>query len=91
MVEGAFGQDLIKKVVSFKPELILVSAGFDSRVDDPLGQFTLSDQDFFDLTQLLLGTAKEFSNGRLLSVLEGGYNLNGLASACSSHVKALIG
>ena len=91
LVEGAFGQDLIKKVVSFKPELILISAGFDSRVDDPLGQFTLSDQDFFDLTQLLLGTAKEFSNGRVLSVLEGGYNLDGLASACSSHVKALIG
>ncbi len=89
IVEGAFGQDLAKKIESFRPELILVSAGFDSRINDPLGQFTLSDQDFFDLTAMLMKVAKDFCHGHLLSILEGGYNLNGLARACTSHLKSL--
>ena len=89
LVEGAFGQDLVKKIESFKPELILISAGFDSRANDPLGQFTLSDDDFFDLTKILIDESKKFCDGHLLSVLEGGYNLNGLAKACTSHLKAL--
>ena len=88
-MEGAFGQDLAKKIETFKPELILISAGFDSRANDPLGQFTLSDDDFFDLTKMLIDASKKFSNGHLLSVLEGGYNLTGLAKACTSHLKAL--
>ena len=89
VVEGAFGQDLANKIESYRPELILISAGFDSRANDPLGQFTLSDQDFFDLTTMLMRTAKEFCNGHLVSVLEGGYNLDGLARACTSHLRAL--
>ena len=89
IVEGAFGQDLAKKIESFRPELILISAGFDSRINDPLGQFTLSDQDFFDLTAMLMKVAKDFCHGHLLSILEGGYNLNGLARACTSHLKSL--
>ncbi|MDA7757427.1 histone deacetylase [Opitutales bacterium] len=90
LVEGAFGQDLIKRVRSFKPELLLISAGFDSRIDDPLGQFTLSDHDFFDLTKLLIDISNEYCDGRILSVLEGGYNLSGLASACAHHLRAMI-
>jgi acetoin utilization deacetylase AcuC-like enzyme len=89
VVEGAFGQDLDKKISSFNPELILISAGFDSRSNDPLGQFTLNDDDFFDLTKMLMDASKKFCNGHLLSVLEGGYNLEGLAKACTSHLKAL--
>jgi acetoin utilization deacetylase AcuC-like enzyme len=89
VVEGAFGQDLDKKISSFNPELILISAGFDSRSNDPLGQFTLNDDDFFDLTKMLMDASKNFCNGHLLSVLEGGYNLEGLAKACTSHLKAL--
>ena len=50
LVEGALGEDLSKRINAFKPELILISAGFDSREGDPLGQFKLTDQDFFDLT-----------------------------------------
>lgn len=90
IVEGAFGQDLSKKIAIFKPELILISAGFDSRANDPLGQFTLSDDDFFDLTKMLIDEAKKFCNGHIISILEGGYNLNGLAKACTTHLKALI-
>jgi acetoin utilization deacetylase AcuC-like enzyme len=58
-------------------------------VDDPLGRFTLSDQDFAELTALMLEVASKHANGRLISVLEGGYNLTGLASSVAAHVRAL--
>jgi acetoin utilization deacetylase AcuC-like enzyme len=73
----------------FKPELVLISAGFDSRRGDPLGQFTLSDEDFGDLTHQMLDIADKHAAGRLISVLEGGYNLAGLGSAAAAHVSAL--
>jgi acetoin utilization deacetylase AcuC-like enzyme len=87
----AFRQRLVPAAEHFKPELVLISAGFDSRIDDPLGRFTLSDQDFADLTTIMLEIAAKHANGRLVSVLEGGYNLSGLASAAVAHVKALSG
>ena len=68
---------------------MLVSAGFDSRLGDPLGEFTLRDGDFRDLTNLMLEVADATASGRLVSVLEGGYNLEGLASASAAHVRAL--
>jgi acetoin utilization deacetylase AcuC-like enzyme len=86
---GAFERMLVPAVRYFKPQLILISAGFDSRAGDPLGDFTLSDQDFSDLTALLLELAATYAGGRLVSVLEGGYSLEGLASAAVAHVKAL--
>ncbi|MGN6384636.1 MAG: histone deacetylase, partial [Verrucomicrobiota bacterium] len=70
---------------------IMISAGFDSRVGDPLGNFTLTDQDFVDLTRVMLHLANEYADGRVVSVLEGGYNLRGLMKATTSHVKALLG
>ena len=60
---------------AFKPDLVLLSAGFDSRLGDPLGQFTLSDQDFVELTTMMLEVAGKHAHGRLISVLEGGYEL----------------
>ena len=86
---GAFKDKLAPRMKVFKPELVLISAGFDSRLGDPLGGFTLSDADFADLTAVMLEIADEHAGGRLVSVLEGGYNLNGLALAAASHVKAL--
>ncbi len=86
----AFREDLRRAADAFKPELVLISAGFDSRAGDPLGGFTLSDADFADLTRLMLNIAGEHANGRLVSVLEGGYNLSGLASATAAHVTALV-
>ena len=88
-IVGAFQQQLMPAVERFKPELILISAGFDSRINDPLGRFTLSDQDFADLTALLLEAADKHAGGRLVSVLEGGYSLTGLASGTTAHVRAL--
>jgi acetoin utilization deacetylase AcuC-like enzyme len=75
---------------SFGPDLIMISAGFDSRVDDPLGRSKLTDADFVTLTQLLRELAEEHCHGRLISALEGGYNLAGLSSAAVSHVNALL-
>jgi acetoin utilization deacetylase AcuC-like enzyme len=86
---GAFQQVLLPKLEEFRPALIVVSAGFDSRINDPLGNFVLEDQDFVDLTTLLLAAADQYSGGRIVSVLEGGYNLSGLASATTAHVRAL--
>jgi acetoin utilization deacetylase AcuC-like enzyme len=73
----------------YTPALVMISAGFDSRRDDPLGQFTLSDNDFGELTEIMLEIADTFAGGRLVSVLEGGYNLDGLASAATGHFKVL--
>jgi acetoin utilization deacetylase AcuC-like enzyme len=86
----AFTDRLLPAIDKFKPDLILISAGFDSRIDDPLGQFHLTDDDFVALTKLLLESAATHCQNRLMSILEGGYNLKGLASAVTSHVGALL-
>jgi len=87
---GAFRNGLMPAMDRFKPDLVLISAGFDSRLDDPLGQFTLVDADFAELTSIMLELAAKHSGGRLVSVLEGGYNLAGLGSAAAAHVKTLV-
>lgn len=87
---GAFEEKLVPAARRVKPDLILISAGFDSREGDPLGNFLLTDDDFADLTRLMLEIADQHAGGRLVSILEGGYNLTGLASAVRSHVKALM-
>ena len=87
----AFREVLLPAVRSFEPDLILISAGFDSRIHDPLGQFRLEDADFAELTRMLLDAAEKTAHGRLISVLEGGYNLSGLASAANAHIRALTG
>jgi acetoin utilization deacetylase AcuC-like enzyme len=90
IVESAFAEDLAKAMVRYKPELIFISAGFDSRINDPLGQFRLVDRDFGNLTKIILGMAKEFADGKVISLLEGGYNLDGLGKAASAHAEALL-
>ena len=87
---GAFEQMLAPAAKRLKPELVLISVGFDSREGDPLGNFLLTDTDFADLTRLMMEIADQSAGGRLVSVLEGGYSLTGLASAARSHVQALM-
>ena len=89
IVEQAFRGRLLPAADRFKPDLVLISAGFDSRAGDPLGGFRLTDEDFADLTRLMLEVANTHAGGRLVSVLEGGYALKGLASASAAHVRAL--
>jgi acetoin utilization deacetylase AcuC-like enzyme len=88
---GAFRERLIPAADLFRPQLVLVSAGFDSRVDDPLGRFTLSDADFTDLTRIVREIADRHAGGRVVSTLEGGYGLDGVAAAAAAHVGALLG
>ncbi len=86
----AFERRLLPAAKDFRPDLILISAGFDSHRNDPLGLFTLADEDFADLTRLMTSLAAECCGNRLVSVLEGGYRLQGLALASEAHVRALM-
>ncbi len=85
----AFRERLLPALAKFRPELILISAGFDSKLGDPLGHFRLTDENFAEMTLLLMEAAAQFSGDRIVSVLEGGYNLEGLGSAVKAHVSQL--
>ena len=88
---GAFTDRLAPAAAKFRPELVLISAGFDSRAGDPLGRFRLTDEDFATLTRVMQAIADEHAGGRLVSLLEGGYDLAGLGRATAAHVDALAG
>jgi acetoin utilization deacetylase AcuC-like enzyme len=90
-VLGVVENSLMPAADRFQPGLVLISAGFDSRIGDPLGGFTLTDEDFADLTRRAMEIADRHAQGRVVSVLEGGYDLEGLASATAAHVAALAG
>ncbi|HEV2688415.1 MAG TPA: histone deacetylase, partial [Bryobacteraceae bacterium] len=77
---GAFQEKLLPAAMKFQPDLVLISAGFDSREGDPLGNFLLTDADFADLTRVMREIADNHAGGRVVSVLEGGYSLTGLAA-----------
>lgn len=84
-----YEKELIPALEKFRPGLIIISAGFDSRLGDPLGQFRLTDSDFHHLTTLVCHVADSVCNGRVVSVLEGGYNLKGVGLAAAAHTAAL--
>ena len=71
---------------SHQPDLVLVSAGFDAHRDDPLGDLLLDESDFAWITDYIVDFANRFSMGRIVSVLEGGYNLNALSRSVESHL-----
>jgi acetoin utilization deacetylase AcuC-like enzyme len=73
----------------FKPDLIIISAGFDAHLTDPLGQLRLEDGDYISMTNTLKKWAKEVCDGRIVSALEGGYNLETLGETVKNHVRAL--
>jgi acetoin utilization deacetylase AcuC-like enzyme len=89
-IYGIFREKLMPAADAFKPDLVVVSAGFDSRVGDPLGRFQLTDDDFADLTRLLMDIAEKHCGGKLVSVLEGGYSLSGLGAGATAHVRTLM-
>ena len=80
----------LKKLTDFKPEFILISAGFDGHNDDPLAQFKLDTDDYYKITKRILETSKKFSNGKVVSILEGGYDLQALQDSAKRHVDALL-
>jgi acetoin utilization deacetylase AcuC-like enzyme len=81
---------VLKKISEFKPEFILLSAGFDAHKDDPLAQFQLESKDFYEITKRTLELSKLYCDGKVVSILEGGYDLVALQESTEMHVKALI-
>ena len=81
---------VLKRLKEFKPEFVLISAGFDSHVKDPLAQFKLETEDFYIITKRILEISKKFCNGKVVSILEGGYDLEALRDSTKRHVDALI-
>ena len=83
-------ENVLTKIKQFKPEFLLFSAGFDAHIDDPLAQMRLSTEDFYKITKRTLEYSKSFCNGRVVSILEGGYDLKALQNSTQRHVDALI-
>ena len=83
-------EHVLKKLKEFKPEFLLFSAGFDAHQDDPLAQFKLRSKDFYDITKRTLKVINESVNNKVVSILEGGYDLNALKESSEYHLKALI-
>ena len=83
-------EHMLKKLKEFKPEFILMSAGFDAHKDDPLCQLNLESRDYYEITRRVLETTKNFCNGKVVSILEGGYDLKALAESANEHVNALL-
>jgi acetoin utilization deacetylase AcuC-like enzyme len=85
----AMRDELLPALDRFAPQMLIVSAGFDAHELDPLGGLAFTDDDYAWITRELLAVAQRHAGGRLLSTLEGGYSLEGLASASAAHVRAL--
>jgi acetoin utilization deacetylase AcuC-like enzyme len=88
---AAFENVILPQLRKFSPELIIVSAGFDGHYRDPLASLNLKAEDFGWVTHQLLDVAETTAGGRLVSVLEGGYDLQGLQESVAAHVTALMG
>ena len=86
-----FLKSLVPAADTFKPEFVIISAGFDAHKDDPLASMGLTEAGYADLTNIVADIAKRHANGRILSSLEGGYNLSTLASSVDAHIRTLVG
>ena len=91
MIIEKFKKILVPEAKKFKPDLILISAGFDSKKNDLLGCFDITDSGFIELTKIVMEIAHKFCEDKIVSILEGGYNLEGNAKAVIAHVSALNG
>jgi acetoin utilization deacetylase AcuC-like enzyme len=85
-----FGKVLVPAADAFKPDVVIVSAGFDAHRDDPLAGMGLTEGGYAELTRIVAGIARRYSRGRILSSLEGGYNLSALSASVERHVMALM-
>ncbi len=88
--KAAFANALGTAAKRCQPQLVLLSAGFDAHVRDPVGSLGLESEDFADLTQMVLDVAAQHCNGRLVSLLEGGYNVDALAESVLLHLKTFV-
>jgi acetoin utilization deacetylase AcuC-like enzyme len=83
--------EMLPALRNFAPEFIVISAGFDAHHLDPLAGLSLSDDDFYWITREVMRIADDTCEGRIVSILEGGYSLDGLATGAAAHVQALMG
>jgi acetoin utilization deacetylase AcuC-like enzyme len=90
MIIDVYQNILIPAAEKFKPDLVLVSAGFDSREHDLLGCFDITDAGFTTMTKIVMQIANTHCDGRIVSMLEGGYNLKGITSAVNAHASTLL-
>jgi|TARA_R110001583_G_scaffold71050_6_gene200569 acetoin utilization deacetylase AcuC-like enzyme len=89
-LQAAFQNYVIPGLTGFNPELLIISAGFDAHRNDPLAGLCLVESDFFWMTEQLLAVARQCCENRVVSILEGGYDLPSLASSVVAHVRALM-
>jgi acetoin utilization deacetylase AcuC-like enzyme len=87
---AAMTETVLPALHAFEPDIVFISAGFDAHRADPLAMLNFEDEDFAWATTALLGVAEEFCGGRVVSTLEGGYDLRALASSAAAHVRALM-
>ncbi|MCP9448058.1 MAG: histone deacetylase, partial [Nitrospira sp.] len=87
---AVFRKVLVPAADDFKPEFVVISAGFDAHRDDPLAGMALTEAGYADLTDIVAGIAKRHAQGRILSSLEGGYNLRALAASVEAHLESLL-
>jgi acetoin utilization deacetylase AcuC-like enzyme len=83
--------DMLPAIRRFNPQIMIISAGFDAHRLDPLGGLNLEDEDFYWITRELMRIADASCDGRIVSILEGGYSMEGLASGTAAHMRALMG
>jgi len=81
---------LLPRMHAFRPQLLLISAGFDAHASDPLADIRLGEEDYAWLTERLVALARRHAEGRIVSTLEGGYDLAALAASAAAHVQALM-
>jgi acetoin utilization deacetylase AcuC-like enzyme len=86
----AFEVGILPRIEAFRPDLIIISAGFDAHLRDPLANLNLTELDFAWATTQLMDLADRFAGGRLVSILEGGYDLEGLSRSVAAHVMTLM-
>jgi acetoin utilization deacetylase AcuC-like enzyme len=86
----AYDMIILPALEAFRPELLIISAGFDAHERDPLANLNLTGADYDWVTRKLMAVADKHAEGRVVSALEGGYDLDGLADGVNAHVKALL-
>src|SRR5258708_7191032 len=87
---AAFESRILPRLREFRPELVIISAGFDAHMRDPLASINLTEDDFVWVTQKIMDVADQSAAGRIVSLLEGAYDLRALASSVSAHVTTLM-
>ncbi len=85
-----FTKQVVPTLKTFDPDILLISAGFDGHKDDPLSDMTLTEQGFGEITRILVSASETCSSVSVVSILEGGYQINGLAKSVISHLDALV-